>query len=108
MGQFMMTVTALVAFGARVATAQAEIGGGAPPRNAGQRCKYCARDVGGQDGQFFGSWGPDGRRARAQLRRLRPSPGFVAVAPRRTDGPHGPLPSPLPAGRQVKETKSRP
>jgi hypothetical protein len=51
MGQFVMTMTALVAFGARVATAQGEIGGGAPPRNAGQCFKYSARDVAAQDGR---------------------------------------------------------
>jgi hypothetical protein len=40
MRQFMMTVIALTALPATVATAQAEIGAAAPPLNANQCFKY--------------------------------------------------------------------
>jgi hypothetical protein len=54
MRQFMMTVTALTAFGALVATAQAEILNGGPMRNGNQCFKYSPGN--GHDGRF-GSWG---------------------------------------------------
>ena len=54
MRQFMMTVTALTAFGALVATAQAEILGGAPMRKGEQCFKYSPGN--GKDGRF-GTWG---------------------------------------------------
>jgi len=54
MRQFIMTATALTAFGALVATAQAEILGGAPMRNGEQCFKYSPGN--GKDGRF-GSWG---------------------------------------------------
>jgi hypothetical protein len=54
MRQFMMMATALTAFGALVATAQAEILGGAPMRNGNQCFKYSPGN--GKDGRF-GSWG---------------------------------------------------
>jgi hypothetical protein len=54
MRQFMMTVTALTAFGALVATAQAEILGGAPMKKGDQCFKYSPGN--GKDARF-GSWG---------------------------------------------------
>ena len=54
MRQFMMTVTALTAFGALVATAQAESLHGAPMRNGDQCFKYSPGNS--KDGRF-GSWG---------------------------------------------------
>lgn len=55
MRQFMMTVTALAAFGALVATAQADNLQGAPTRNGNQCFKY-STGVDAKDGRF-GSWG---------------------------------------------------
>jgi hypothetical protein len=55
MRQFMVAVTALTAFGAMVATAQAENLQGAPMRNGNQCFKY-STGVDAKDGRF-GSWG---------------------------------------------------
>jgi hypothetical protein len=54
MRQFMMTMTALAAFGAMVATAQAEILQGAPTQNGNQCFKYSPGND--KDGRF-GAWG---------------------------------------------------
>jgi hypothetical protein len=54
MRQFMMTVTALAAFAATVATAQAEILHGGPIKNGNQCFKYSAGND--KDGRF-GTWG---------------------------------------------------
>ena len=54
MRQFMMTVTALTAFGAMVATAQAEILHGGPTQNGNQCFKYSPGND--KDGRF-GAWG---------------------------------------------------
>jgi hypothetical protein len=54
MRQFMMTVTALAALGAMVATAQAEILHGGPMKNGNQCFKYSAGND--KDGRF-GTWG---------------------------------------------------
>jgi hypothetical protein len=54
MRQFMMTMTALVAFGGMVAAAQAEILHGGPVKNGNQCFKYAAGND--KDGRF-GSWG---------------------------------------------------
>jgi hypothetical protein len=54
MRQFMLTVTALTAFGAMVATAQAENLQGAPMKNGDQCFKY-STGVDAKDGRF-GSW----------------------------------------------------
>jgi hypothetical protein len=54
MRQFMMTITALTAFGALVATAQAEILGGAPMKNGTQCFQYTP---GNSKDARFGSWG---------------------------------------------------
>jgi hypothetical protein len=54
MRQFMMTVTALAAFGAMAATAQAEILHGGPLKNGSQCFKYSNGSE--KDGRF-GSWG---------------------------------------------------
>ena len=51
---FMMTVTTLAAFGAMVATAQAEINHGAPVQNGNQCFKYSSGND--KDGRF-GYWG---------------------------------------------------
>jgi hypothetical protein len=51
---FMMTVTALAAFGAMVASAQAEILHGGPVKNGNQCFKYSAGND--KDGRF-GTWG---------------------------------------------------
>jgi hypothetical protein len=51
----MMAVTALTAFGAMVATAQAESVQGAPMRN-GKECFKYSTGVEAKDGRF-GSWG---------------------------------------------------
>jgi hypothetical protein len=53
MRQFMMTVTAVAAFGAMVAAAQAEILHGGPVKNGNQCFKYSAGNE--KDGRF-GSW----------------------------------------------------
>jgi hypothetical protein len=50
MRQFTMTVTALAAFGAMVATAQAEILHGGPMKNGNQCFKYSAGND--KDGRF--------------------------------------------------------
>ena len=55
MREFMMTVTALTAFAAMVATAQAENLQGAPMKNGSQCFKY-STGVDAKDGRF-GSWG---------------------------------------------------
>jgi hypothetical protein len=55
MRQLMMTVTAIVAFGAMVATAQAEILHGGPAKN-GNQCFKFSTGLDGRDGRF-GSWG---------------------------------------------------
>jgi hypothetical protein len=55
MRQFMMTVMALTAFGAMMATAQAEALHGAPMRNGDQCFKY-SPGSGGREARF-GSWG---------------------------------------------------
>jgi hypothetical protein len=54
MRQFMMTATALAAFGAMLAAAQAEILHGGPMRNGNQCFKYSAGND--KDGRF-GTWG---------------------------------------------------
>jgi hypothetical protein len=74
MRQFIMTATALTAFGALVATAQAEILGGAPMRNGEQCFKYSPGN--GKDGRF-GSWGAC---PQAASTRAAPAP---AAAPQR-------------------------
>jgi len=63
MHQFMMTTIALTAFGARVATAQADYRGGAPTRNGDQCFKYIGWDD--KDGRF-GSWVPVRNREQEQ------------------------------------------
>jgi hypothetical protein len=55
MRQFMLTVTALTAFAAMVATAQAENLQGAPMKNGDQCFKY-STGADAKDGRF-GSWG---------------------------------------------------
>jgi hypothetical protein len=55
MRQFMMAVTALTAFGALVASAEAENLQGAPIQNGNQCFKY-STGVDAKDGRF-GSWG---------------------------------------------------
>jgi hypothetical protein len=55
MRQFLMAVTALTAFGAMVATAQADNLQGAPMKNGNQCFKY-STGVDAKDGRF-GSWG---------------------------------------------------
>ena len=81
MRQFMMTVTALTAFGALVATAQAEILNGAPMRNGNQCFKYSPGNS--KDGRF-GSWGACPQ---------------AAGTPRSTrrNGPAAAVPSPTPS-----------
>jgi hypothetical protein len=54
MRQFMMTMTAVAAFGAMVASAQAEILHGGPVKNGNQCFKYSAGND--KDGRF-GTWG---------------------------------------------------
>jgi hypothetical protein len=54
MRQLVMTVTALAAFGAMVATTQAEILHGGPTKNGNQCFKYSSGND--KDGRF-GSWG---------------------------------------------------
>jgi hypothetical protein len=54
MRQIMVTVTALVAFGAMMAAAQAEIIHGGPTKNGNQCFKYSAGND--KDGRF-GTWG---------------------------------------------------
>ena len=73
MREFMMTVTALMAFGALVATAQAEINHGGPLQNGNQCFKYSSGND--KDGRF-GTWGacPQTASARATApARLLPS-----------------------------------
>jgi hypothetical protein len=73
MRQFMMSLTALAAFGAMVATAQAEILHGGPVKNGNQCFKYSAGSD--KDGRF-GTWGvcPQEASARASAApRLLPS-----------------------------------
>jgi hypothetical protein len=53
MRQFMMTVTALAAFGTMVATAQAEVLHGGPVKNGNQCFRYSAGND--KDGRF-GTW----------------------------------------------------
>jgi hypothetical protein len=53
MRQFMMTVTALAAFGAMVVTAQADVLHGAPARNGNQCFTFSSGNA--QDGRF-GFW----------------------------------------------------
>jgi hypothetical protein len=55
MRQFIMTATALAAFGALVASAQADNLQGAPTKNGNQCFKY-STGVDAKDGRF-GSWG---------------------------------------------------
>jgi hypothetical protein len=55
MRQFIMTVTALTAFGALVASAQADNLQGGPMKNGSQCFKYSS-GVDAKDGRF-GSWG---------------------------------------------------
>ncbi len=54
MRQFIMTMTALTAFAAMAATAQAEILGGGPMKNGNQCFTYSSGNA--KDGRF-GSWG---------------------------------------------------
>jgi hypothetical protein len=73
MRQFMMTVTALAAFTAMVATAQADILHGGPIRNGNQCFKYSAGND--KDGRF-GTWGACSQEASGRPRaatRLLPS-----------------------------------
>jgi hypothetical protein len=56
MRQFLMTVMALVVFGAMVATAQADYTGGAPLLRNGDQC-FQYFEWGEKDGRF-GSWAP--------------------------------------------------
>ena len=55
MRQFTMTMTALAAFGAMVATAQAEILHGGPAKN-GNQCFNFSTGIDVRDGRF-GAWG---------------------------------------------------
>jgi hypothetical protein len=55
MRQFIMTATALAAFGALVASAQADNLQGAPTKNGNQCFKY-STGIDAKDGRF-GSWG---------------------------------------------------
>lgn len=73
MRQFMMTVTALTAFAAMVATAQAEILGGGPKQVGNQCFQYSKGNE--KDGRF-GSWGACPQAASASA--------STAAAPRTT------------------------
>jgi hypothetical protein len=84
MRQFMMTVTALTAFGALVATAQAEILNGAPMRkeiNASSIPPVMAMMAGLVAGARVRN-----RRAQAQLRQLQHLDPLVAARLRRDNG----------------------
>lgn len=73
MRQFMMTVTALAAFAAMVATARADILQGGPLKNGNKCFKYSAGND--KDGRF-GTWGACSKEASGSLRaapRLLPS-----------------------------------
>ena len=86
MRQFIMMATALTAFGALVATAQAEILGGAPMQNGNQCFKYSPGN--GKDGRF-GSWGACPQAASTQAapqRRGRAAPSLTSRSP--TSGRH--------------------
>jgi hypothetical protein len=90
MRQFMMTVMALTAFGAMMATAQAEILGGSPSKNGTQCFKYSPGNS--KDGRF-GSWGDcpqaAGTRAApaaAPQRRSRAAASATSPAPRSVNG----------------------
>jgi hypothetical protein len=78
MRQFMMTVTALAAFGAMVATAQAEIVHGGPMQNGKQCFKYSPGNA--TDGRF-GTWGACAQTAGARTA-SRPLPARTAAPPR--------------------------
>jgi hypothetical protein len=84
MRQFMMTMTAVAAFGAMVASAQAEILHGGPVKNGNQCFKYSAGND--KDGRF-GTWG-----ACPQAASVRPStaprllPSDVRGPDRQLDG----------------------
>jgi hypothetical protein len=79
MRQFVMTVTALAAFGAMVAISEAEILQGAPTQNGNQCFKYSPGND--KDGRF-GTWG-----ACPQTAGLRTSSRLL---PARTVPPRGP------------------
>ena len=78
MRQFMMTVTALTAFGAMVATAQAEILHGGPTQNGNQCFKYSPGND--KDGRF-GAWGACAQEAGLRTA-SRPQPAREAAPPR--------------------------
>jgi len=90
MRQFMMTITALTAFGALVAAAQAESLHGGPMQNGSQCFKYSPGNS--KDGRF-GSWGDcpqaAGTRAApaaAPQRRSRAAASATSPAPRSVNG----------------------
>jgi hypothetical protein len=87
MRQFMMTVTALTAFGALVAAAQAEILHGGPTQNGNQCFKYSPGND--KDGRF-GAWGACAQEAGLRTA-SRPQPARTAAPPRLL-----PLPGPDP------------
>jgi hypothetical protein len=84
MRQFMMTVTALTAFGAMMATAQAEALHGAPMRN-GDQCFKFSPGNGGREARF-GSWGACPQAAS--------TPATPAAAPQRRGRAAASAPSP--------------
>jgi hypothetical protein len=88
MHQFMMTMTALAAFGAMVTIAQADDLRGAPQWNGNQCFTY---STGNSQDSRFDFWGACPQpAARAQLQRLRLEFGFIAVASsRRREGQRG-------------------
>src|SRR5215813_673440 len=78
MRQFIMTVTALTAFGAMLATAQAEILQGGPAQNGNQCFKYSPGND--KDGRF-GTWGACPQTAGVRTA-SRPLPARTAAPPR--------------------------
>ena len=86
MRQFMMMTTAVAAFGAMVATSQAEDLQGGPKENGNQCFKYSPGN--GKDGRF-GSWGACPQAASTQAapqRRGRAAPSLTSRSP--TSGRH--------------------
>jgi len=73
MRQFMMTVTALAAFGAMAVTTQAEVLHGGPAKNGNQCFKY-STGADAKDGRF-GTWGscPQAASTRPTAPQLMPS-----------------------------------
>jgi hypothetical protein len=80
MRQFMMTVTALTAFGALVAGAQAESIHGGPMQNGNQCFKYSPGNS--KDGRF-GSWGacPQAAATPRSTRRGRAAASVTSTTP---------------------------